>query len=119
MMTQGGPGGPTDASVAAAATAAQQTNQNDQNSNNNPGSKRILGTILFGIMSITTFGLGMWQTDRYQWKVKVMEDTKKRMEEEPVEWRHVLKSDKEALHGRKIVVRGKFDHAKGKRLLLS
>lgn len=50
---------------------------------------------------------------RYRWKTNLIEDTKKKMSENAVSWKEVDEDSKQSLHGRKIVLRGKFDHAKG------
>jgi surfeit locus 1 family protein len=42
----------------------------------------------------------------------LIEDTKKKMSENAVSWEEVDENSKQSLHGRKIVLRGKFDHVK-------
>ena len=106
MMTQGGPAESSAEAAKAGVSGGRKTGEQSS-------SKKVFGAVLFGTMAAVTLALGIWQSDRYQWKVNLIEDTKKRMAEESLDWRVVADSDRNSLQGRKIAIRGKFDHSKG------
>lgn len=128
MMTQGGPAESSAEAAKAGVSGGRKTGEQSR-------SKKVFGTVLFGTMAAVTLALGIWQSDRcltsplcdiaashliltgrqyrYQWKVNLIEDSKKRMAEDSLDWRVVADSDRSSLQGRKIAIRGKFDHSKG------
>ena len=74
--------------------------------------RRVLGVVLFGIPIATTFGLGMWQAQRLQWKRGLIEEVKKNMAAEPLEIKDVAAVEKhlDKEKYRSIRLTGQFDH---------
>ena len=80
-------------------------------------SKDTLGMVVFGAICLSTFGLGVWQLQRYKWKVSLLEQTKKAFEldSEAVPKRDLgqveLFSYLQGKYGQRITMKGEFDHA--------
>ena len=56
-------------------------NSNNSNTNSNSSNYRkadIAGIIFFGSICLGAASLGVWQTQRYTWKTKLIEEQKKR-----------------------------------------
>ena len=86
-----------------------------------------VGAAVFGTLVVGTFGLGTWQTDRYFWKEKLIEQRSKLLAADPIDLLTRLQTlmaeqgktlttntnpiDSPALHYTRIMVKGVFDHA--------
>lgn len=80
-----------------------------------------VGIVIFAGISVGAGCLGVWQMQRYQWKINLIEEMNSRIHLEPVQLscdltqvdtEHALKE----LVGRRISVEGQFDH--GREILL-
>ena len=89
------------------------------------GALDILGILVFGSACVGTFGLGVWQVQRYFEKIQTIEDSVKRMHEPPHPLALPSSSSSssssqqqdvvDALHenqGRVLLLQGTFDHSK-------
>jgi cytochrome oxidase assembly protein ShyY1 len=61
--------------------------------------------------------LGVWQTQRYQWKVKLIEDQQRKLHETPsllpvAHSQQELRDIVEDLKGSQFIIEGEFDHSK-------
>ena len=76
-----------------------------------------LGIAVFGAICLTTCGLGVWQLQRYTWKVEMLEQTKKAFEldSEAVPQRAFGQAELftylQQKYGQRIAIKGVFDHA--------
>ena len=79
-----------------------------------PGN--IAGIAVFSSICVTAIGLGVWQTKRYTWKIGVIEESKKRIndvaEPLPALAQSELASYINQKRGRRVSVTGTFDHSK-------
>jgi surfeit locus 1 family protein len=79
-------------------------------------SKDTLGIAIFGAICLSTCGLGVWQLQRYTWKVDLLEQTKKAFEldSEAVPQRAFGQAELFAYlqekYGQRIAIKGEFDH---------
>lgn len=75
------------------------------------------GIAFFGSLCLLTAGLGTWQSQRYFWKVDLIEQIKKRILEDPVDFSanstDQLFNDLSSFEGRRLRLEGTFDHSKG------
>jgi surfeit locus 1 family protein len=74
-----------------------------------------LGMIVFGGLCAGTFTLGTWQVQRYFWKINVIEEARKLMNESlehipPGAGQFQLSEIAESLRGRRIAVKGIYEH---------
>jgi len=56
-------------------------NSNNSNNNNNNNTYRktdVIGIIFFGSICLGAASLGVWQTQRYTWKTKLIEEQKRK-----------------------------------------
>jgi len=58
--------------------------QPDTTSNRSKSDNSIAGTLVF-LFPVVTFFLGVWQVYRLQWKLGLIEDTGRKLDEDPVE----------------------------------
>ena len=77
---------------------------------------RIAGIAFFSTICVTAIGLGVWQTKRYNWKVGLIEASKKKVDDaaEPVPLlsQSDLVSYATQMRGRRVTITGTFDHSK-------
>lgn len=76
-----------------------------------------VGVVVFSAISLGCIGLGIWQTQRYQWKINHMQDIEDNIKATPVEIPlfHNQMQCCEYIYqnkGKRISVTGKFDHSK-------
>mmetsp|Transcript_9345 Transcript_9345/g.14078 ORF Transcript_9345/g.14078 Transcript_9345/m.14078 type:complete len:274 (-) Transcript_9345:130-951(-) len=71
------------------------------------GAGRKQGAFLFSLLVGSTAGLGFWQLDRYQWKERLIEDKKRRLEMSPINISSLEKNGDEI--GRRVRLDGIFD----------
>lgn len=68
--------------------------------------------ILLGIMPIFTFALGTWQVERLKWKVKLIDELQEKLQRDPLSLpRRINLSAVADFTYRKVIIRGKWDHA--------
>lgn len=91
-----------------------------------PPARNYLGASVFGTLVLGTFGLGVWQSNRYFWKKALIEEREVLLATEPVDLVTRLKAllakqgqpyvantnpiDSPALHYARVLVTGVFDH---------
>ncbi len=85
----------------------------DTTSNN----KRNIGVLLFSSVCALAGGLGVWQLQRYNWKVQLIQDTQQKLQGAPIElgkfksqnelYEYVTKSI-----GNRIIIEGVYDYEK-------
>ena len=87
-------------------------------------SSNALGIAFFGSIVATAFGLGVWQTKRYFWKIDLIEETLERYNKDmgkggaPVPLDVLLGSyaglaqHVTGMQGQKMVLKGNFDHSR-------
>jgi surfeit locus 1 family protein len=90
--------------------------------------RNYVGAAVFGTLVVGTFGLGVWQTNRYYWKDELIQQREASLAADPVDLLTKLKQlleekgvvpfvhstnpvDTEALHYTRISARGVFDHS--------
>lgn len=66
---------------------------------------------LLAVIPVSSFGLGVWQTYRLQWKLALIDQLQEKTDAEPVELFEVL-SNLETMEYKPVKVRGKFLHEK-------
>ena len=74
----------------------------------------LAGQAFFGSLCAGTFGLGVWQTQRYFEKDKLVEQRANDLSQEPVCWddlRRATTDDNRSSNFRRIRLKGRFDHA--------
>mmetsp|Transcript_20144 Transcript_20144/g.28873 ORF Transcript_20144/g.28873 Transcript_20144/m.28873 type:complete len:278 (+) Transcript_20144:76-909(+) len=70
-----------------------------------------IGIVVFSSICIGTFSLGVWQIQRYHWKTNKIDSMKDSLSCEPVD-ALTLNNDFSKLNGRRIKIKGYFDHSK-------
>ena len=86
-------------------------------STSNNSTKRNVGILLFSSVCILAGGLGVWQMQRYNWKIQLIEETKEKLQGNPVVLDN-FKSQNELYEymtkavGHRIIVEGVYDHEK-------
>ncbi|KAK0065641.1 surfeit locus protein 1 [Biomphalaria pfeifferi] len=73
--------------------------------------KSFLSGLPLLIVPLATFGLGTWQIQRREWKLKLIKEMEEKMQATPVPLPEDLKELKN-MEYRKVKVRGTFDHSK-------
>eukprot|EP00981_Chlorochromonas_danica_P007124 scaffold1560_cov177-Ochromonas_danica.AAC.9 len=80
--------------------------------------RSILGPIVFTAISLTAAGLGVWQSQRYFWKVDLLKNLADRTKEDPIPWTSSTFVDfmtesvvtgEDALVGRRVILSGVYD----------
>jgi len=93
----------------AVSSSANNTNTTPQSPS---GTSRALGIAVFSAISLTAAGLGVWQTQRYQWKVDLIENAKKKDKEDSTDASLIIDSDRLRYVGQKVHLTGTFQHDK-------
>ncbi|TRY64006.1 hypothetical protein TCAL_00782 [Tigriopus californicus] len=69
------------------------------------------GKYLLLIIPATTFGLGVWQTQRLSWKSKLIQELSDKTQAPPIDLPETL-TDINGLEYQRVKVRGRFDHTR-------
>ena len=87
-------------------------------------SSNTLGVVFFGSIVATAFGLGCWQTKRYFWKIDLIEETRKKYNEDMGKGGDIVSTNilsgtyadlaqyVLSMDGKKISLIGEFDHSR-------
>jgi surfeit locus 1 family protein len=81
-----------------------------------PSKTDVAGIAVFGSICLGTFGLGCWQLQRYNWKVDLMDEAKKRysMDAQVIGDRKFSQSEMydslQDISGQRLALKGTFDH---------
>ena len=77
---------------------------------------KMVGIFFFSSICCGAIGLGVWQTKRYAWKIGVIEESQRKLNDIADVLPDLTQSDLvlyvNKMHGRRVAVTGKFDHSK-------
>jgi surfeit locus 1 family protein len=77
------------------------------------GEVNLTATILFAGIPLITFGLGVWQVNRREWKINLIKMLEERTNEAPIEIPEDLNELKKAEYEyRPFKIKGRFDHSR-------